>query len=396
MPIRRRAWLTREGWYYLALLAFVLGGAVIRSGNLLLILAGMMIAPLIFNWRLVIAGLTGLIVKRHVPEQVIAGQPLTVEIRVENTRWWLSTWLLRIEDRIHRLDKTSLESSGKTAREAATLASALIPHVPAGGSALGSFRLTLHRRGHYRFDRLRCGTRFPLGLVRGQITLPAPAEIVVAPRVGHLLPAWAHLIEADQLGDERRHPQRGVSEGDYYGLRPWQSGDSLRWIHWRTSAKLGRPIVRQYERRKSRDIGLVLDPWLPPHATESDEVLAELAVSFAATALYDISLRGHSRLTLAVAGSDTPCFTGPASPAFCQELLGQLASVKLSSQYSFSEALARAVENAPHGARLAVISPRSASDPTFAANPIEIDIDPDDLAWIDVSSDDLPTIFTLE
>lgn len=391
MPIRRRAWLTREGWYYLALLAFVLGGAVIRSGNLLLILAGMMIAPLIFNWRLVIAGLTGLVIKRHLPEQILAGEPLTVELRVENTRWWLSAWLLRIEDRLQRLDR-----SGKPAREAPTLASALLPHVPAGGTGLGTYRLTVFRRGRYRFDQLRCGTRFPLGLVRGQISLPVQSEMVVAPRLGHLLPAWSHLIEADQLGDERRNPQRGLSEGDYYGLRPWQSGDSLRWIHWRTTAKLARPIVRQYERRKSRDLALVLDPWLPTHATEADEALAELAISFAATALYDISLRGHSRLTLAIAGKAPECLTGPASPPFCQELFGQLALVQLGHHTSLAETLHRAIEAAPRGARLTVVSPRSASDPSFATSATEIDIDPDDLAWIDVSSNELPNLFALQ
>src|SRR4051794_3156318 len=105
MPIRRRAFLTREGWYHLALLTFVLGGAVIRSGNLLLILAGMMVGPLIFNWRLVIAGMTGLVVKRHVPASIVAGEPLAVEFRVENTKWWLSTWLLRIDDRVQRVEE---------------------------------------------------------------------------------------------------------------------------------------------------------------------------------------------------------------------------------------------------------------------------------------------------
>src|SRR6185369_5263817 len=164
---------------------------------------------------------------------------------------------------------------------------------------------------------LRCGTRFPLGLVRGQIGLPIAKEIVVAPRLGRVLPAWSNLSEADQIGDERRHPQRGISEGDYYGLRPWQSGDSLRWIHWRTTAKLARPIVRQFERRRSRDVALILDPWLPEHAKEDEKALAELAISFTATALYDISTRGHSRLTLAIGAPETECFSGPASPPFC-------------------------------------------------------------------------------
>src|SRR5262249_28506421 len=161
--------------------------------------------------------------------------------------------------------------SRNSSREQRIAASALIPHIPPSGTATGTYRITLNRRGRYRLGPLRCGTRFPLGLVRGQITLPDREEVVVAPHLGRLLPAWANLIEAEQLGDERRHPQRGISEGDYYGLRPWQSGDSLRWIHWRTTAKLGRPIVRQFERRRSRDVAVILDPWMSSNGSQEDE-----------------------------------------------------------------------------------------------------------------------------
>src|SRR4029079_100806 len=112
MPVRRRAWLTREGWYYLAVLTFIMGGAVLRSVNLLVILAGMMIATLLFNWRLVMASLTGLVVRRKMPAQILPGQPLTVEIAVENTRWWMSSWFLTIEDWVERKEGTGNRKQG--------------------------------------------------------------------------------------------------------------------------------------------------------------------------------------------------------------------------------------------------------------------------------------------
>src|SRR5262245_38430435 len=104
MPVRRRAWLTREGWYFLAVLAFIIGGAVLRSVNLLVILAGTMIAPLLFNWRLVMASLTGLIVCRQQLPQILAGETLTVQIDVENTRRWMSSWLVTLEDCVKRAE----------------------------------------------------------------------------------------------------------------------------------------------------------------------------------------------------------------------------------------------------------------------------------------------------
>jgi uncharacterized protein (DUF58 family) len=390
MPIRRRAWLTREGWYYLAILAFIIGGAVLRSVNLLVILAGTMIAPLIFNWRLAMASLTGLMIQRRLPTQILAGEPLTVELHVENNRWWMSTWLLRIEDWIEGGRGALDPAAGKALRAEATIA-----HLPAGGQTIGSYRVTLHRRGRYRFGPLRVSTRFPLGLVLGQMTLPDHDELIVSPRLGRLLPAWGTLLQAEQLGDERRHPQRGISEGDYYGLRPWQSGDSLRWIHWRTTAKLARPIVRQYERRRNREVAIVLDPWLPPGATERDEGLAELAISFAATALCDIANRGHSRLTIAIAAQQAQCHSGPASTVFCEDILAELAQLALSDCHSLSAAMQQALEASPYGTRLLVFSPRAANDSSLTESETELPLEPDELIWIDTSSETLGSLFSI-
>jgi hypothetical protein len=54
------------------------------------------------------------------------------------------------------------------------------------------------------------------------------------------------------------------------------------------------------------------------------------------------------------------------------------------------------IETAPRGSRLVVVSPRSATDLSLSETILEIDIDPDDLAWIDVSSEQLASLFTLE
>jgi hypothetical protein len=423
LPLRRRAWLTREGWYYLAVLAFIIGGSVLRSVNLLVVLAGMMIAPLLFNWRLVMASLMGLVVHRRLPPQMLAGEPLTVEIAAENTRGWMSSWLLTAEDWIERQGPgIGRRESGVGSRVAgvggrlagvggrlarwlsprrllhldAVHAAATIPQVPARGTALGTYRVTLHRRGRYRFGPLRVSTRFPLGLVRGQITLPEYDELIVSPRLGRLLPQWLNLLEAEMAGDQRRNPQRGTSEGDYYGLRPWQTGDSLRWIHWRTTARLSRPIVRQYERRKSREVALVVDPWLPARHGEHAAETVELAISVAATAVTDITSRGHARLTVAVGGRPAECYSGSGSPILCQEILAKLADVQPNDDYDLADAIQQAVEQSPRGARIIVLSSRAANDPSLENASADLPIDPDDLLWIDVGSAELATLFTLE
>jgi uncharacterized protein (DUF58 family) len=196
------------------------------------------------------------------------------------------------------------------------------------------------------------------------------------------------LLEAQHSGDQRSHPQRGVDEGDYYGLRPWQSGDSTRWIHWRTTAKLASPTVLQFERQRNRDVALLLDPWLPAQPRKQDVGNLELAISLAATAVADLTSRGHARLVFAVASRQPQCWSGPASPLFCHELLGELATLPAADGQLLPEAVRQTRDQAPSGARLIVVSPRP---PQVAADP-----ERDNLWWIDVSEPDLAELFTLE
>ena len=413
MPLRRRAWLSKEGVYYLGVLAFIVGGAVLRSFNLLVILSGMMMALLLLNWRIVMATLRGLSASRKLPEQVIAGQPLTVEITVENTRRSLGAWLVTVEDWVERVPEPGVGSRRSGIGRARLLSASSAPsrhdswwqrwrrlvglhrthcetvaaQVPARGSATASYRLTLPRRGRYRFGPLRISTRYPFGLVWGHVTISAPAELVVAPRLGRLLPNWAELLEAEVAGDQRRHPQRGISEGDYYGLRPWQPGDSTRWIHWRATAKLGRPTVLQFERQRSRDVALLLDAWLPDQPRDEDLGRLELAISLAATAVADLTSRGQAHIVLAVAGHEPQCWSGPASPRYCHEVLGELATLAGTSTTSLELSLHQVRHEATTDAKFIIISPRQ---PQLAPDPHV-----DHWTWIDVSSPELSTLFTL-
>lgn len=422
MPVRRRAWLSQEGFYYLGVLAFIVGGAVLRSFNLLVVLAGMMMAVLLLNWRIVMATLRGLAVRRKLPEQIAAGEPLTVEINVQNTRRRLGAWLVTVEDWVQRVTPSGqspepvaaagpieggkrwlgwhklvwgwhmLRQARYKLRQALALdrtrGEALAAQIPARSTVTTTYRITIPRRGRYRFGPLRVSTRYPLSLVWGHFELPQYEELIVAPRIGRFSPAWAALLEAELAGDERRHPQRGLTEGDYYGLRPWQSGDSTRWIHWRTTAKLDVPTVLQFERQRNRDVALLLDPWLPRHPQVRDLAILELTVSLAATAVADLTSRGHARLVFAVAGREPQVWSGPASRLFCHELCGALATLSAANGESLGTTLRQARDQSPRGARLVVISSRP---PQIAADP-----ERDNLCWIDVSDEAIGELFTLE
>ncbi len=387
---RRKITICREGWYYLFVLSFIIGGAILRQVNLLVVLAGLMFGPLLFHWRLVAATVRRIAVKRRLPERICAGDLLTVDLIATNGRRRLDSWGLLLEDAIR------LEGNGDAAQR--TRVDVMIPHLPAGESERVSYRSVLARRGRYRFGPVKVSTRFPLGLVQGSIKIDCRDWLTVCPRLGHLTRQWAQIVEADRAGSQRSFRRQGLVEGDFFGLRDWRTGDSRRWIHWRTSAKQSNLAVKQFEQQRSRDVALVLDLWHSSQPTDEELENVEMAVSFAATAVADLCRRAGSHLMLAVAGKSPLHFAATASAVFMHEVLEQLALVEGGETNSLPGVLRRVVGELRTGARVVVISTRPNEMDRIRRQKILAD-EPrvhsvlSRLAWIDVSSDQLSRYF---
>src|SRR5208337_5014025 len=103
--MKRRRWtaITREGWQYLLIFALVFGGALVNDVNLLLILGSMLAGPLLLSRHLSLFTLRGLTVQRRLPRPVCAGDLLVVHMSISNTRRRVGSWILVLEEPIHRL-----------------------------------------------------------------------------------------------------------------------------------------------------------------------------------------------------------------------------------------------------------------------------------------------------
>ena len=97
---RLQTTVSREGWFYMAIVLIVFGGAVSKEVNLLLILAGMLFCPVLINWRAVRSTLRGLRVERQLPLRSSAGEMFSVGLSLANTRPRLSSWAVLVEEQI--------------------------------------------------------------------------------------------------------------------------------------------------------------------------------------------------------------------------------------------------------------------------------------------------------
>jgi uncharacterized protein (DUF58 family) len=157
--------------------------------------------------------------------------------------------------------------------------SAFVPHLPPGGEGRARSENRFVKRGVHTLDTVILRTGFPFGLFSKERDIHLAGEIVVLPRSDRPVrdPAVA--------GDQHRR-QAGVTigaaggRGEYRSLRPYRPGDDPRDIHWPSTARLGEPMVREFERDGATGIWICLDLSQPDgdEAEASVEVAASLAL----------------------------------------------------------------------------------------------------------------------
>lgn len=342
--------LTREGWYFLFVLLFVIGGAVARQLNLLVLLAGMMIGPLVLHGRWVARTLRHLHVYRRMPRRAHAGEPFHVRLGVRNSSRHSGAWLLHLQEHITQV-------AGPPTDQPTTTVPVAVPSVQPQNETWVSYRAFVPQRGQYQFGPVTVMTRFPLGLLESARTYPVYDTLLVLPRLGRMTDAWRQLVLGNPLGVHATDNRHGLTEADYYGLREWRPGDSVRWIHWRTTARLATLAVRQFERQRNFSVALLVDLWLPERPTVEHQRRLELAVSCAATALMDLARCGGGWMAVAVAGRNVCCRVGQSTMYFLEEIVDRLA-LEPGGEGHLPDALLRLLQQRPRGAAGVVISTR--------------------------------------
>lgn len=196
--------------------------------------------------------------------------------------------------------------------------------------------MTPRRRGRIELAGLTLARTDPLGLVRGRKRLPLPARLVALPR-RYRLPALA-------LSGRRRHQPGGVtlaaSVGDseeFLALREYRPGDPLQHIHWKSFARVGRPIVKEFQDEFFERHALVLDT----ASRAGEDAAFEDAVAVAASFVYTLDTQ-ECLLDLLFVGGEVRHYVSGRGQLHAEQMLEALAGVGPSASDAF-DTLARAV-----------------------------------------------------
>ena len=112
-------------------------------------------------------------------------------------------------------------------------------------------------RGRYVLEDAQAVLEDPFGLERREATLAAASTLLVYPR---LVPLERLFSEASAAVPEgSRLLLRRPSGYDLHSVREHQQGESLRRVHWRSTAKVGRLMVKELEDAPRDEVAVVLD-----------------------------------------------------------------------------------------------------------------------------------------
>lgn len=347
---RNRVYIPKEGVVYLIIMIVLFVGSLLGHTNMLMLVFAMLAGPFVINGWATFAMLKGSQLTRTVPRRAMCGELFAVEVTLKNLRGWMSLWMMQVHD--------TVAGSGEHLEP-----SNLFISVPPRGRQTGHYSLRLRHRGVYEFGPLRLASRFPLGLIERSQMFPLPDRVLVYPRVGRLTQtAQRQLLGAAELSSDRR-ARSGVYHDEFHHLREYRSGDNPRAIHWRTSARRGALILREYEQNRDQHLALILDLWQPSlDASAEDRERTEWALCLAATVCLEQRRRARdSRLSLFGDGRGSIAWEGRATAASLETLLDQLAVIQAGPAEKTAGLLDQAWHSSSVHTRFIVISTRTSN-----------------------------------
>ncbi len=301
-------------------LALLLIGVNSQSGWLFW-LAGLLIAAVLAAWADSLLEVRGLSLQRRHPPEIGEDELLQVDL-VVRSRGRCSRNLIVVVDgapgeaagrrgpRLKPARKTLREHFRDPApaeRESPVSggrAAFLIPRLAAGGEVSLSYRRGGLRRGVYEGWPGFFYSEGIIGLARHSARTRPPSRLAVLPAYEELgsfplVDSFLHTLRTPL-----EHAGRKGAGGDYYGVREFRPGDPLRHVHWKTTARRGELVVREFEREAGTPLVVLVDNRVRSDR-EGRSSLLDTEARLAASVAHYAHHAGHP-VTLAAYRGETP------------------------------------------------------------------------------------------
>ena len=300
-----------------------------------------------FSVALVLVGIAGawtfrgkFAVRRVLPDFATVGEPLVYRVEITNHGRNTQAGLRVLETLVdHRpnWDAFSREPGKSFAAWKRLLSRNVVSRIPEselpplapGETVRITKEFVPSRRGAIEFESVTVARCDPFGLFKGFVHVRARQTMLVLPR--------RYTVPEIALPGFRRYQHGGVTQAtsvgdseEFLGLRDYRDGDPLQRIHWKSFARVGKPIVKEYQDEFFERHALALDTF------SEDEEIVEEAVSVAASLACTVDTQ-ESLLDLLFVDGTSYCYTLGRGQHHVESLLEVLAHVRSSAPQGFSE-----------------------------------------------------------
>lgn len=258
----------------LTLMAYV--AAVNHGRGLLWGLASLFLAALVTGLLWPRWLLHRLEISRRIPRRAAEDEEIELAIRVRNPGL-LPRYLVEVADRLPFIGA----ASGPLSREPVLLGQ--LGSIGGGQEETLTLRVRAEKRGRYAVGPVQLQSAFPLGLAQiSRASADSRSSLIIYPSLFAIealpLKGCPRLIHRG----ERSLPH-GAGSSEYRSLREYQPGDPPRHIHWPSSARSNRLMVREFEPLAAAALAIALDCHPGAQAGEGRRSTFEIMVKVAAS-----------------------------------------------------------------------------------------------------------------
>ena len=161
-----------------------------------------------------------------------------------------------------------------------------VPSLAGGAESVQRFSVPTSRRGTIMVGPVRTIRADPIGLVRREFVWTRQVELFVHPRTISI-PSLSTGLVRDLEGS----PTRELTSSDvsFHALREYVPGDERRFIHWKSTAKTGTYMVRQFEETRRSHLIIALSLASADYSNPDEfELAVSVAGSLGVRAIRDI------------------------------------------------------------------------------------------------------------
>jgi uncharacterized protein (DUF58 family) len=284
--------ITREGLLFLTGVGVLAGAAVNTGNNLLFMILAALLSTIAVSGIVSRNSLKQVSLSLQLPENVFAGERVSVKVSIRNMKKIFPSFSIRVEDPelsrtrspfyfLGRLipGRRRAPSLNPTADRSMLRQAAYFPVLRAGETRSEFTVQSFPRRGLYSLDGFWISTRFPFGFFRRGERVGAKGDVLVYPLL-QKISSFFHLLPFLRGHMEGLHAGQGEN---LFSIRKYQESESARSIDWKATAKTGNLMAREYARDEESKFCLILDTRISDPAPPESENVFEKAVSLAAS-----------------------------------------------------------------------------------------------------------------